>query len=630
MEIDRFDRLARIVGGAASRRQIIRAVLGGAVAGVVHLGRADTTLAQDKGCCRCLNRLRTKTTCTNEIGQRECKIQCEATGDDEVFFSRRHVCSRGAEGNLACRFKQPTVEVADAGCATDTECPEATFCAVAACVAAEEETAVAAGAVRAMQDEPVATECIETAVCCSEGDRCGADGTLCCADGTYCDGNSECVPVPEPTIIYDPVAISAGLGGLLSGFGAIAHSFITDPVALIQRRILPEGDPPSGFAGVFASSWALEDDDAPGELEFSEAGYLNTYYFNGAEAARDFYAAEVDRSAALGAYSDVTGDARIGNRSTIWTGGFPYGDNAYLNRDLTQWTRDNVVEVFTHDAFTAEAEPAETEAVVKFGQSIDRLLRGAKTSSSATNRIPVVGSPTETNVTIRRWPTAEQLGYKQADDSVQRDALFAGDATSLVQINYQTMIGGQPLVGFGSQLGFIDEQAARAWLNNSPTAFVQLDQANDILERQYLDSLPPDFFGGREFSANAFLWNVPTGLVSGMESRVVVGSIVSTFAFVNPTPLPEATRLQDLLGGAEDSEDMQLIGMYLRNGYSNDRIYYELFGGDISDHPEFLAALIAHRVAYYTDIPVEETASNEDESEPSFVGEWIEEAVTMS
>jgi hypothetical protein len=302
-----------------------------------------------------------------------------------------------------------------------------------------------------------------------------------------------------------------------------------------------------------------------------------------------------------------------------------------LNRSVTDWTRENVVEIFTHDAYTANAEPVETDAAVKLVQSIDRLLRGAKTSETSTNKLGIVGETTEINVMIRRWPDAEQLGYKQAEDATQRDALFAGDATSLVQISFQTNVAGYPMLGFGSQLGFVDEQAARAWLANSPTVFLELDPLNNIPERQYLETLPRDLFGGREYLANAFLWNVPTGLVVGLESRVVDGAVVSTFAFVNPQPLPIETALRDLLGGAEDSDSMQLINRYLSMGYSNSKIYYEVFGGDIADHPEFLAALIAHRAAYFSDVPVQQPPQpSEEEPALSVVGKWIDNSVVMS
>jgi hypothetical protein len=481
MENHRFDRITRSVGNATSRRQVFRALLGGVLAGAVRLGSVEDAFAQDTGCCRCLNRLRSRTTCTNEIGQRECKIQCETMDDDEVFFSRRHVCSRGAEGNLACRFKQPTVEVADAGCADDASCPEATFCAVAACAAVDEDAEPAA---RAFQDELVPVVCLETTVCCSEGDRCGSDGTLCCADGTYCDENGECVGDPLRPGVYDPVSLAAGVTGSLAGFGAVSHSYVTDAANLIERNILPQAEPPNGFIGVFISNWALADDDAPGNLNYSQAAYLNTFYFNTGAAARDFFAAEVGRTAAIGAYTDVTGDAKIGSRRTVWTGGFPYRENVYLNRALAQWNRENVVEVLTWDTYTLEARLIGAADAVNLARSIDHVLREVKTSSTATSRIPVIGNPSRINAAIRRWPTAEQPGFGEAEDLGMRDALFAGEATSVVQINYQIDLFGQPVLGFGSQLGFPDEHAAQAWLSNSETAFIELDDRNSIAERQ--------------------------------------------------------------------------------------------------------------------------------------------------
>jgi hypothetical protein len=109
-----------------------------------------------------------------------------------------------------------------------------------------------------------------------------------------------------------------------------------------------------------------------------------------------------------------------------------------------------------------------------------------------------------------------------------------------------------------------------------------------------------------------------------MESRVVDGPLVSTFAFVNPAPLPAEATLQDLLGGNGEREILQLIDGYLRSGYSNTRVYSEAFVGDVSDHPEFLAALVAHRAAYFADVPVQEPTQSGEMPPPSFVGQWIE------
>ena len=84
MDSDRCDVVTKVVGGGATRRRIVRGVLGSALAGVGLVRvRPDTAAINGKRCCRRQRRL-----------YREAKQDCEARGSrfPQAFSCKPRAC----------------------------------------------------------------------------------------------------------------------------------------------------------------------------------------------------------------------------------------------------------------------------------------------------------------------------------------------------------------------------------------------------------------------------------------------------------------------------------------------------------------------------------------------------------
>lgn len=76
MDDRRFDQIARLCAGGLSRRQTIKAVLGGLVAAGVGSGRHRRAAAAELGCCRCLGAEGASTDCQSVQTLADCNAVC--------------------------------------------------------------------------------------------------------------------------------------------------------------------------------------------------------------------------------------------------------------------------------------------------------------------------------------------------------------------------------------------------------------------------------------------------------------------------------------------------------------------------------------------------------------------------
>lgn len=199
MEVNRFDELARLIGRARSRRQVLRAVAGG-FAGAVALDGARSTIASGDGSTSTCAELGTVCSSTSSCcegvcsGNRcvLCAVDTDCPGADVCVDNE---CVPAAcDGESGCGPNQVCCDgtCALGDCCSDADCPGATVCldsgnGIPTCevvlCAAEDDCDLGAVCCGGVCQQ---TACCDTDVDCAAGALCCDGACIPCPDGGVC------------------------------------------------------------------------------------------------------------------------------------------------------------------------------------------------------------------------------------------------------------------------------------------------------------------------------------------------------------------------------------------------------------------------------------------------------------